>query len=143
MWSYTGVPSPPSMLMNSSVLDSSVTVTWGQPMDMVDIARYQIEYRISLNQPNWTTVTVNSTVTSYKITGLSPMVTYEVRVFAISIDGISSVASDPITITTTGTYVQVLIEYVYYNSYYYSIVYVYCICYTVTITGMYRYSVYV
>ena len=74
------------------------------PMD-IDIDHYLIEYRVKISQSEWLQVTVNPPVTSYEITGLSPSTTYEVRIFAVSTDDVSSVAADAITITTSGSYI--------------------------------------
>ena len=69
------------------------------PMD-IDIDHYRIEYRVKVDQSDWLAVMVNDTLTSYEIMGLSPMTTYEVRIFAISTEGVSSVAADAISIAT-------------------------------------------
>lgn len=83
--------------------DISIVVTWDMPMD-IDIDHYRIEYRVKVNQLEWIAVMVNGTLNSYEIMGLSPSTTYEVRIFAISTEGVSSVAADGISITTEGTY---------------------------------------
>ena len=88
---------------NTDVSDVSVTLRWNEPMD-IDIASYRIEYRVKVNQSEWTVVIVNPPVTSHVITGLSPLTTYEVRVFAISVDDVTSVAADPLSVTTGGSY---------------------------------------
>ena len=72
------------------------------PMD-IDIDHYRIEYRVKVDQSEWVAVMVDGTLTSYKIMGLSPSTTYEVRIFAISTKGVSSVAADAVSITTEGT----------------------------------------
>ena len=69
----------------------------------IDIDHYQIEYRVKVFQPEWVSIMVNGTMTSYEIMGLSPSTTYEVRIFAISTEGVSSVAADALSITTRGT----------------------------------------
>ena len=84
--------------------DLSITVTWNLPVD-IEIDHYRIEYTLTvLEQPDWKMVTVNAPATSHVITGLAPMTTYTVRIFAFSIDGVSSVPADGITITTEGMY---------------------------------------
>ena len=100
---YTGVP-PPITPMESSSSDLSIVVTWDKPMD-IDIDHYRIEYRVKVDQSEWMSVMVDGTLTSYEIMGLSPLTTYEVRIFAISTEGVSSVAADAVTINTRGTYV--------------------------------------
>ena len=70
----------------------------------IDISHYQIEYKLKIDS-EWTQMTVDATLTSYEITNLSPSTTYEVRIFAFSIEGVSSVAADAVSITTEGTYV--------------------------------------
>ena len=95
---------------NTDVLDVSVTLRWNEPMD-IDIASYRIEYRVKIDQSEWTVVIVDPPVTSHVITGLSPLTTYEVRIFAISVDDVSSVAADPLRVTTGGNYVVVFIVY--------------------------------
>ena len=84
--------------------DLSITVTWNQPVD-IEIDHYRIEYTLTVGEPDWKMVMVDAPVTSYEITGLAPMTTYTVRIFAISIDGVSSVEAEGITITTAGTYI--------------------------------------
>ena len=69
----------------------------------IDIDHYRIEYRVKVFQPEWVSIMVNGTMTSYEIMGLSPSTTYEVRIFAISTEGVSSVAADALSITTRGT----------------------------------------
>ena len=81
--------------------DLSITVTWNQPVD-IEIDHYHIEYTVKNGQLERMAVTVNVPATSHAITGLMPMTTYIVRIFAISIDGVSSVVADPIIITTEG-----------------------------------------
>ena len=110
--SSTGVPSPPILMQpnDTDVLDVSVTLTWNQPMD-IDIASYRIEYRVKVDRSEWTVVIVDPPVTSRVITGLSPMATYEVRIFAISVDDVISVAAGPLSFTTEGIYVVVFIVY--------------------------------
>ena len=83
--------------------DLSITVTWNQPVD-IEIDHYRIEYTVKVGEPDWKMVIVNAPATRHVITGLAPMTTYTVRIFAISIDGVSSVAADAITITTEGMY---------------------------------------
>ena len=95
---------------NTDVLDVSVTLRWNEPMD-IDIASYRIEYRVKIDQPEWTVVIVDPPVTSRVITGLSPLTTYEVRIFAISVDNVTSVAADPLSVTTGGNFVVVFIVY--------------------------------
>ena len=68
----------------------------------IDISHYQIEYKRKIDS-EWAQRTVDATLTSYEITNLSPSTTYEVRIFAISTEGVSSVAADAINITTEGT----------------------------------------
>jgi len=79
----------------------SITVTW-EPVEG-DVVNYLIEYRMKLNQMEWQDVTVDPTVNSFVITGLSPSTTYEVRIFAISSEGIRSEGANPIPVTTQGT----------------------------------------
>ena len=93
---------------DTDVLDVSVTLTWNQPMD-IEIDRYWIEYRVKVDQSEWMVAIVDAPVTSHVITGLSPMATYEVRIFAISVDDVISVAADPLSVTTRGIYVVVII----------------------------------
>ena len=95
---FTGVPQPPD-LMESDISAASVTVTWNVLSD-VEIDHYLIQYRVKIGNPEWMEVTVPSSPNSHAITGLSPRTTYEVRIFAVSTDGVTSVAADPITITT-------------------------------------------
>ena len=71
-------------------------------MFLFSIDHYQIEYRVKVNQSDWLAVMVDGSLTSYEIMGLSPMTTYEVRIFAISTEGVSSVLADAISITTEG-----------------------------------------
>ena len=73
------------------------------PMD-IDVDRYQIEYRVKVDQSDWVAVMVDGTLTSYEIIGLSPLTTYEVRIFVISTEGVSSIAADAISINTKGSY---------------------------------------
>ena len=89
--------------MESSSSDLSIVVTWDRPMD-IDISHYWIEYRRKIDQSEWTQKMVNATLTSYEIIGLSPSTTYEVRIFAISTEGVSSVVADAVSITTEGSY---------------------------------------
>ena len=70
----------------------------------IDIDHYRIEYRVKVDQSEWVAVMVNGTLTSYEIMGLSPSTTYEVRIFAISTEGVSSVVADAVSITTEGSY---------------------------------------
>ena len=100
MWPCTGVP-PPITPMESDSSDVSITVTWDMPMD-IDIDHYRIEYRVKVDLSDWVAVMVNDTLTSYEIMGLSPITTYEVRIFAISTEGVPSVSADVISITTEG-----------------------------------------
>ena len=72
------------------------------PVD-INIDHYQIEYRVKVDQSDWVAVMVDGSLTSYEIMGLSPLTTYEVRIFANSTEGVSSVAADAISITTQGT----------------------------------------
>ena len=71
------------------------------PMN-IDIDHYRIEYRVKVDQSDWLAVMVDGTLTSYEITDLLPLTAYEVRIFAISTEGVSSVAADAISITTEG-----------------------------------------
>jgi len=89
---------------SSDISDVSVTVTWNK-LSEVEIDRYRIEYRVRVDG-EWMEAPEPSSATSngYDITGLSPGTTYEVRIFAISTDGVTSVASDMIIITTRSTY---------------------------------------
>ena len=87
--------------MESDSSDVSITVTWDMPMD-INIDHYQIEYRVKVDQSDWVAVMVDGSLTSYEIMGLSPLTTYEVRIFAISTGGVTSVAADAISITTQG-----------------------------------------
>ena len=88
--------------MESDSSAVSITVTWDIPMD-INIDHYQIEYRIKVTQSEeWEEVIVDGTLTSYEIMGLSPLTTYEVRIFAISTEGVSSIAADAISIATEG-----------------------------------------
>ena len=87
--------------MDSNSSDLSVVVTWDVPSD-INVDHYQIEYRVKVCQSEWLAVMINGTLTSYEIMGLSPATTYEVRIFAISTEGVSSVAADAINITTKG-----------------------------------------
>ena len=80
----------------------SIVVTWAMPMD-IDIDHYRIEYRVKVDQSEWVAVMVNGTLTSYEIMGLSPSTAYEVRIFAISTEGVTKVVTDAISITTEGT----------------------------------------
>ena len=89
---------------NTDLLDVSVTLRWNEPMD-IDIASYQIEYRVKVYQSEWTVVIVNPPMTSHVITSLSPLTTYEVKIFAISVDDVTSVAADHLSVTTGRTYV--------------------------------------
>ena len=68
----------------------------------IDIDHYQIEYRVKVHQSEWAAVMVDGALTSYEIMGLSPLTTYEVRIFAISTEGVPSVSADGISITTEG-----------------------------------------
>ena len=77
----------------------------------IDISHYRIEYRRKIDQSEWTQKTVDATLTSYEIIGLSPSTTYEVRIFAISTEGVSSVAADAISITTEGSYCVLFITH--------------------------------
>ena len=110
--SSTGVPSPPILMQpnNTDVLDVSVTLTWNEPMD-IDIASYRIEYRVKVDESEWMVAIVDAPVTSHVITDLLPRATYEVRIFAISVDDVTSVAADPLSFTTGGIYVVVIIVY--------------------------------
>ena len=67
----------------------------------IDISHYRIEYRRKIDS-KWTQRTVDATKTSYEIMDLSPSTTYEMRIFAISTEGVSSVAADAVSITTEG-----------------------------------------
>ena len=99
------MPTPPTLIESETDRsDLSITVTWNQPVD-IEIDHYRIEYTLTvLEHSDWKMVTVNAPATRHEITGLAPMTTYTVRIFAISIDGVSSVAADGITITTEGMY---------------------------------------
>ena len=68
----------------------------------IDISHYRIEYKLKIDS-EWTQRTVDATLTSYEIMDLSPSTTYEVRIFAISTEEVSSVAADAVSITTEGT----------------------------------------
>ena len=68
----------------------------------INIDHYRIEYRIKVAQAEWVTVMVDGTRTSYEIIGLSPSTTYEVRIFAISTEGVTEVVTDAVSITTEG-----------------------------------------
>ena len=92
---------PPAPTLMESAL--SIVVIWDMPMD-IDIDHYRIEYRVKVNQSEWVAVMVDGTLTSYDIMGLSPSTTYEVRIFAISTEGVSSVVTDAVSITTKGSY---------------------------------------
>ena len=94
---FTGVPQPPE-LMESDSSAASVTVTW----NVLPVDHYLIQYRVKIGNPEWMEVTVpfSPKSPSHTITGLSPRTTYEVRIFAVSTDGVTSVATNPITITT-------------------------------------------
>ena len=96
---------------SSDISDVSVTVTWNE-LSEVEIARYQIEYRVRVDG-EWMEAPEPSSATSnsYAITGLAPGTTYQVRIFAISTDGVRSVASNMITITTRSTYSLVAVTY--------------------------------
>ena len=93
------------MLNSTELSDTSVTVRWNEPPMDIDIASYRIEYRVKVDQSEWMVIIVNPPVTSHVITGLRPLATYEVRIFAISVDDVSSVAADPLSITTGGNYI--------------------------------------
>ena len=69
----------------------------------IDIDHYRIEYRVKAAQLEWVVVVIDATMTSYVIIGLSPLTTYEVRIFAISTEGVTIVVTDAISITTEGT----------------------------------------
>ena len=101
--SSTEVPSPPILMQpnNTDVLDVSITLRWNEPMD-IEIDRYRIEYRVKVYGLEWMVAIVDPPVTSHVITGLSPVTTYEVRIFAISIDDVTSVAADHLSVTTEG-----------------------------------------
>ena len=88
---------------NTDVLDVLATLRWNEPMD-IDIASYRIEYRVKVDESEWMVAIVDAPVTSHVITDLSPRATYEVRIFAISVDYVTSVAADPLSITTGGSY---------------------------------------
>ena len=88
--------------MESGSSDLSIVVTWDRPMD-IDISHYRIEYKRKIDA-EWTQRMVNATKTSYEIMDLLPSTTYEVRIFAISTEGVSSVAVEAISITTEGMY---------------------------------------
>ena len=75
----------------------------------IDIASYRIEYRVKVDQSEWTVAIVDPPVTSHVITDLSPMTTYKVRIFAISVDDVTSVAADPLSVTTEGIYVVIIV----------------------------------
>ena len=98
---------------NTDVLDVSVTLRWNQPMD-IDIASYRIEYRVKVDQSEWMVAIVDPPVTSYVITDLSPLTTYEVRIFAISFDDVTSVAADPLSVTTGGIFVVFIVAIFHY-----------------------------
>ena len=87
---------------NTDLSDVSVTLRWNEPLD-IDIASYRIEYRVKIDQSEWMGVIVDPPVTSHVITGLSPLTTYEVRIFAISVDDVTSMAADPLSVSTGGT----------------------------------------
>ena len=94
----------------------------------MDIDHYRIEYRVKSDQSEWVAVMVNGTLimvygtlNSYEIMGLSPSTTYEVRIFAISTEGVSSAAADAVSITTEGimymfSYVAMYICNIYDNA---------------------------
>ena len=87
--------------MESGSSDLSIVLTWDRPINIA-ISHYRIEYKCKIDS-EWTQRTVDATLTSYEITDLSPLTTYEVRIFAISTEGLSSVAADAVSITTEGT----------------------------------------
>ena len=97
------------MLNSTELSDTSVTVRWNEPPMDIDIASYRIEYRVIVDQLEWMMVIVKPPVTNFMITGLRPLATYEVRIFAISVDNVTSVAAKPLSITTGGTYVLVML----------------------------------
>ena len=72
------------------------------PVD-IDIDHYRIEYRVKVDQSDWVAVMVNATLTSYDIVGLSPLTTYEVRIFAISTGGVTKLVTNATSITTKGS----------------------------------------
>ena len=115
----TGAPDPPALMESSNTSDLSVVVTWSIPLD-IDIDHYHIEYRVKVPQLDWTPIMADAIRTSYEITDLSPSTTYEVRIFAVSTEGVSSVAANAISITTEGMYVCVYI-YIYMHIYMYII----------------------
>ena len=83
-------------------------MTW-EPVEGDDIASYLIQYRMKLDQSEWKNVTVDSTVTSYEITGLLALITYEVRIFAISSENVRSEEAEAISVTTTGIAAYLLV----------------------------------
>ena len=98
------MPTPPTLKESETdTSDLSITVTWNQPVD-IEIDHYRIEYTVKVGPPDWKMIIVNAPATHHVITGLMPMTTYAVRIFAVSIDGVSSVEADAITITTEGMY---------------------------------------
>ena len=64
--------------MASDSSDVSIIVTWDMPMD-IDIDKYRIQYR-DIDQSNyWVAFTVDGSLTSYEIIGLSPLTTYTAK----------------------------------------------------------------
>ena len=79
---------------------TNVTVAWTAPAAELTITGYELQWR-SNTDAAWTSVTgLASTETSYKITGLQPQTTYEVRVRALFATT-AGAWSEPITVSTT------------------------------------------
>jgi len=92
-------------------MDTSLRLSW-TPVDSDSVAYYIIQYRLSgsqsweeANEVNVSTDTSDNMIT-HELTGLLPYMTYDVRVLAVSSTGLTSVPSEPQTITTKGEAIQ-------------------------------------
>ncbi|UFU01331.1 fibronectin type III domain-containing protein [Radiobacillus kanasensis] len=90
-----GTPDAPTNLATTNVTDTSLTLTWDAVTYPDGIANYEI-YRngVKIN---------TSTVASFNDTGLAASTDYIYQVRAIGNNGLESVLSNELTVTTAAT----------------------------------------
>ncbi|MDC0041961.1 fibronectin type III domain-containing protein [Candidatus Nitrosopelagicus sp.] len=90
-------PSIPLTLQTTSISNSQIDMTWGQPSQTGNsaITNYELSYEYPVGSNTWTTLgTVPVTQTNYSFTGLVPDVEYKLGVSAINLIGTGGMATD-------------------------------------------------